>query len=159
MMATDAEIIAHAKELLADREIWDYGAVAYPLMLITEKFDNEPLQSLAWLLAHEQYGVSKNDVIGLIELIEFEMDKQVTWQPQSITEAYRIKFESKDQKEIGEDAVCEKCGKPVLITDFRTAGALEVYCCGSGNDEGYCQTCQDTYTDEMNTLPDSTEII
>ena len=61
----------------------------------------------------------------------------------SIKEGYARKFASKDQDEIGQDPICESCGGSVSITDFRTAEALEIYCCGSGNDEGFCQYCQD----------------
>jgi ubiquitin len=64
-------------------------------------------------------------------------------QVDTIKEGYAKKFASKNQDEIGQDAICELCGLPVKITDFRTAEALEIYCCGCGNDEGFCQTCQD----------------
>jgi len=61
----------------------------------------------------------------------------------SIHEGYVKKFQSKDQNEIGLDAVCDNCGEAVKVEDFKTADALELFCCGSGNDEGFCQACQD----------------
>jgi len=61
----------------------------------------------------------------------------------SIHEGYVKKFQSKDQNEIGFDAVCDNCREEVKIEDFKTADALELFCCGSGNDEGFCQACQD----------------
>jgi hypothetical protein len=61
----------------------------------------------------------------------------------SIVEGYAHKFARRDQEEIGHDAICDNCNQFVSITDFRTADALEIYCCGIGNDEGFCQNCQD----------------
>ena len=62
-----------------------------------------------------------------------------------IKEGYAKKFASKDQREIGKDSTCDCCESPVFIEDFQTAEALEVYCCGSGNDKGFCQICQINY--------------
>ncbi len=62
---------------------------------------------------------------------------------ETVKEGYAKKFAKKDQNEIDKNASCDRCSLPVSITDFRDAEALESYCCGSGNDRGFCQNCQD----------------
>lgn len=70
----------------------------------------------------------------------------------SATKGYISKFNSQNQEEIGLDSVCDNCEKPILIADFRDANSLAFYCCGVGNDTGFCQRCQDQMKDRVANL-------
>lgn len=63
------ETIAYVKERLEDPAWYDYSILAGMLRNIVDPTD-EPLRKLAYLLDHGEYGCSKGDVRGLVELIE-----------------------------------------------------------------------------------------
>ena len=64
---TKAEAIQRARQQLADPRNYDPGLVAYMLTDFIGR--DEPLYDLAWGLGHDG-SCHKNDVIGLIELME-----------------------------------------------------------------------------------------
>ena len=72
---TKEEALQYAKEKLADPTFHDYELIAY--ILRDNISEDTPYWTLAYLLATGEYGCSRNDVIGLVELMESEK-KEVT---------------------------------------------------------------------------------
>jgi hypothetical protein len=69
---TREEAIQYAKDKLADVAFHDYELIAFILRDEIDVDADHDLWALAYLLSSGDYGCSRNDVIGLIELMESE---------------------------------------------------------------------------------------
>jgi hypothetical protein len=67
---TRDEAIQYAKDKLADVAFHDYELIAFILRDEIDVDVDHDLWILAYLLSSGEYGCSRNDVIGLLELME-----------------------------------------------------------------------------------------